>query len=263
MIGPLAARVVTAAALIAALLAVLFLLPRAAFAALVAILIAAGGHEWARLCRLASGRAWIYGGLAAAVYALIYLGSEPGMRAAFIAAAFFWLLAAPLWLSRGVHAQQRIALLASGFLVLVPAGLALAALPAAQVLAVLVLVWVADTAAYFVGRAWGRRKLAPSISPGKTWEGAAGGVCGALAYAIICAAFVGHIAWAPLVAGAALLAALSIVGDLFESAAKRQAGVKDSGTLLPGHGGILDRIDSATATLPIAALLLSWMRANG
>src|SRR6185503_17555955 len=101
-----------------------------------------------------------------------------------------------------------------------------------------ILVWLADTAAYFVGSRWGRHKLAPGISPGKTWEGAAGGIAGALVYA-------------------ALLAALSIIGDLFESAAKRQAEVKDSGTLLPGHGGILDRIDSATATLPVAGLLLS------
>jgi phosphatidate cytidylyltransferase len=188
---------------------------------------------------------------------------EGAARPALMIAAVFWLLAAPVWLARGVNLQQRTALVLSGFIVLVPAGLALAALPPLQVLAVLVLVWVADTAAYFVGRAWGRRKLAPSISPGKTWEGAWGGIAAALAYAIICGGLAGGVAWVPLVAGAAVLAVLSIVGDLFESAAKRQAGVKDSGTLLPGHGGILDRIDSATATLPLAALLLPWMRANG
>ena len=179
-----------------------------------------------------------------------------------MAAVLFWVIVAPIWLARGVSPQHRIALLAAGFIILVPAALALAALPPLQVLAVLVLVWVADSAAYFVGRAWGRRKLAPSISPGKTWEGAWGGIAGALAYAIICRGLAGAVAWMPLVAGAALLAVLSIVGDLFESAAKRQAGVKDSGTLLPGHGGILDRIDSATATLPLAALLLPWMRTN-
>ena len=230
---------------------------------LIALVVAAAGLEWARLCRLGTAGAWLYAVLVAAAFAAVLALGETVARVVLAAALVFWLLAAPLWLAQGVRAQQRAALIVSGFLVLVPAGLALAALPALQVLLVLVLVWVADTAAYFVGRAWGRRKLAPSISPGKTWEGAAGGVFGALAYAIICGGFVGRIAWLPLVAGAALLAAVSIVGDLFESAAKRQAGVKDSGTLLPGHGGILDRIDSATAALPLAALLLPWMRVNG
>jgi phosphatidate cytidylyltransferase len=254
---------VTAAALIAAFLAVLFLLPRALLAIVAALLVAAAGDEWGRLCRLEGWRAWTYGALVAAAFALLFAAGEPGMRAAFVAAAIFWLVAAPIWLWRGVQAAQRSALVVSGFLVLVPAGLALTALEPAAVLAVLVLVWVADTAAYFVGRRLGRHQLAPAISPGKTWEGAAAGVLGALAYAIICTGFVERIAWLPLVAGAVVLAVLSIVGDLFESAGKRQAGVKDSGALLPGHGGILDRIDSATAVLPLAALLLSWMRANG
>ena len=198
----------------------------------------------------------------AAAFGAVFALGEPLARAVLMAAVLFWVIIAPIWLARGVSLQHRSALLAAGFIILVPAALALAALPPLQVLAVLVLVWVADSAAYFVGRAWGRRKLAPSISPGKTWEGAWGGIAGALAYAIICGGLAGGVAWIPLVAGAALLAVLSIVGDLFESAAKRQAGVKDSGTLLPGHGGILDRIDSATATLPLAALLLPWMRAN-
>ena len=154
---------------------------------------------------------------------------------------------------REVH---RPALAAAGFVVIVPAALALALLEPAEILAVLVLVWIADTAAYFVGRSLGRRKLAPSISPGKTWEGAAGGVGGALIYAVLLGAFWGRAWWAYL-GIAVLLAVLSIIGDLFESAAKRQAGVKDSGTLLPGHGGIMDRIDSASATLPVCALLLS------
>jgi phosphatidate cytidylyltransferase len=212
---------------------------------------------------LANVSALLYGVVVAAAFAAVFALGEPLARPVLVAATLFWVIVAPIWLARGVSLQHRIALLAAGFIVLVPAGLALAALAPLQVLAVLVLVWVADTAAYFVGRKWGRRKLAPSISPGKTWEGAWGGIGGALAYAIICGGLAGGVAWVPLVAGAALLAVLSIVGDLFESAAKRQAGVKDSGTLLPGHGGILDRIDSATATLPLAALLLPWIKVNG
>jgi phosphatidate cytidylyltransferase len=180
------------------------------------------------------------------------LGME---RHAFAVATAFWVIAAPLWLSLGVAARHVWMLAAAGFVVLVPAALAIGALRALALLAVLALVWIADSAAYFTGRALGRRKLAPSISPGKTWEGVGGGVAGAALYAIICGWFIEGIPWASYLAAAALLVALSIVGDLFESAAKRQAEVKDSGTLLPGHGGILDRIDSATAVLPVAALL--------
>jgi phosphatidate cytidylyltransferase len=181
-------------------------------------------------------------------------------RPVFVAAALFWIVVAPLWMWRGVRTGETLWLGAAGFAVLVPAGLAMTALAPLEVLLALVLVWIADTAAYFVGRAWGRRKLAPAISPGKTWEGAIGGMVGAAAYAIICANFIQGIAWPALPAAAILLAMVSIVGDLFESAAKRQAGVKDSGTLLPGHGGILDRIDSATAVLPLAALLWPMIR---
>src|SRR5258708_15510774 len=145
------------------------------------------------------------------------------------AAGLFGLVAAPLWLARGVNREHRAALLASGFIVLVPAGFALAVLPPMPVLLVLLLVWIADTAAYFVGRAWGRRKLAPSISPGKTWEGVAGGVFGALAYAIICGGFVGHIAWAPLRGGAAALRGVRNAGDLLESARDRRGRGRESG----------------------------------
>ena len=241
-----------------AFLAALFLLPRDWWAFLTSLIIATAAHEWARLCQLGKGGAWFYALALATAYALIFVLGRPIALAALVIAAVFWMVAVPLWLARGVATQHRLALIAAGVVVLVPAGYALAALQPKQVLAALILVWVADTAAYFAGRKWGRRKLAPSISPGKTWEGAWGGLAAAVAYAIICGTFLlGTVGWLALVASAALLTAISIVGDLFESAAKRQAGVKDSGTLLPGHGGIMDRIDSATAVLPVAALLLT------
>jgi phosphatidate cytidylyltransferase len=244
--------------LIAALLAALFLLPRPALALLVAVLLLLAGVEWARLCRLQSAGAWLFAVAVAAVFlALDYAGLQ---RELFALAALFWVIVAPAWMWRGVRPNQTTWIGAAGFAVLVPAGLAMLALRPLEVLLVLVLVWIADSAAYFVGRAWGRRKLAPTISPGKSWEGAIGGLIGAVLYAIICGYFIQGIAWAPFLAAAALLAMVSIVGDLFESAVKRQAGVKDSGTLLPGHGGILDRIDSATATLPLAALLWPVIR---
>lgn len=244
--------------LIAGLLAALFLLPRAALAGLIAILLLFAGLEWARLCRLGPRSAWLF----AVVLSLIFIILENiGLRQALLmAAAAWWIAIAPAWMLGGVRPGQHAWLGAAGFAVLVPAGLAMLALGPLEVLLVLLLVWIADTAAYFVGRAWGRRKLAPAISPGKTWEGAAGGLIGALAYAIIGGFWIQGIAWAPFLAAAALLVMVSIVGDLFESAAKRQAGVKDSGSLLPGHGGILDRIDSAAAALPLAAVLWPLVR---
>ena len=222
------------------------------------MIVLSGGYEWARLCQLAKGGAWVYAIVLTAAYAALYVYGGPAALIAIVVATIFWIVAVPLWLARGVATQHRLALIAAGVIVLIPAGYALAVLQPRQVLAALILVWVADTAAYFVGRKWGRRKLAPSISPGKSWEGAWGGIAAAVAYAIICGTLLlGPVGWLTLAVTAALLAAISIVGDLFESAAKRQAGVKDSGALLPGHGGIMDRIDSATAVLPVAALLLT------
>jgi phosphatidate cytidylyltransferase len=248
----LAARVATAAVLIAALLAALFLLPKAWFALLVFAIVALAGHEWARLCGFARPASWVYGLLVGLFSGFAHL--EGTHQALFAASLFLWIAVVPAWLARGVKREHAVALAFAGPFLLVPTALALLSLRPHEVLLVMALVWIADSAAYFVGRAWGRRKLAPSISPGKTWEGALGGLAGALLYAIICGIFIERIAWAPYLALAMVMAILSIEGDLFESAAKRQAGAKDSGTLLPGHGGLLDRIDSLTSTLPLAAL---------
>ena len=235
----------------------LFVLPRAWLPVPVALVVALAGFEWARLCLLAGWAARIYALLVAASFgALYFLPPQPVL----LVAAGFWILVVPVWLWNGVKATHRRPLLAAGFAVILPPSIAMLAMSPGNLLAVLVLVWIADIAAYFAGNALGRHKLAPSISPGKTWEGAAGGLLGALAYAIICGTMTEGISWAPFLAAAALVVVLSIVGDLFESAAKRQAGVKDSGTLLPGHGGILDRIDSVAVALPLAALLLPMVK---
>jgi phosphatidate cytidylyltransferase len=132
-------------------------------------------------------------------------------------------------------------------------------------LAAMALVWVADITAYFAGRAYGRHKLAPTISPGKTWEGVAGAVVGVLVYGGIVFSFTPLAGRLPLsipviVLMLVLLTAVSVMGDLFESLLKRQAGIKDSSNLLPGHGGVLDRIDALTSTLPLAALILHFVR---
>ena len=259
-------RVLTAAVLLACFAAALFLLERTAFAAVVAVVVALGAHEWARLAGLRKLRQLLYAAACLLLYGLL----QGGAYSVYVlwAAALFWLAAVPLWLRAGIAAKRRTLLLSAGIAVLVPAGLAMAALPPRYLLLTLGLVWVADTAAYFAGSAFGRHKLAPAISPGKTWEGVAGGAIGCVIYAIICATFDADLRarvqgeiWLPFLAGALLLCALSVMGDLLESALKRQAGAKDSGRLLPGHGGVLDRIDSATATLPVALLLIQAMGA--
>ena len=225
---------------------------------MVGLILLFAAHEWARLCRLERTAALVFA--AAVVLTFLALQRAGLQQALFALTAFFWVVLAPLWMWRGVQPSQTLWIGAAGFAVLVPAALAMVRLEPLVVLLALVLVWIADSAAYFVGRAWGRRKLAPAISPGKTWEGVGGGLIGATLYAIIIAFFTDPGAWLALVVTALLLGMVSIVGDLFESAVKRQAGVKDSGSLLPGHGGILDRIDSATAALPLAALVWPIVR---
>ena len=133
-----------------------------------------------------------------------------------------------------------------------------------MLLFVMGLVWVADIAAYFAGRRFGKNKLAPSISPGKTWEGVAGAMFGVSVYVVLVWSFSPYFSTReilpPLLLTAWWWVALAVIGDLFESAVKRQAGVKDSGALLPGHGGLLDRIDALTSTLPLAALAILFQR---
>jgi phosphatidate cytidylyltransferase len=251
-------RVGTAAVLLVLLVAGLFFLPRFGVAVLMALIIGIGGFEWARLCGF---NAPLYA--CGIVLALFLLFGFDLAHPVFLLAAAFWIVAVPAWLWLGVKPVHRAALAAAGFVVLVPAALAMVVLEPGEALLILAVAWIADTAAYFAGRRWGRRKLAPAVSPGKTWEGAVGGLIAAAAYAMILSLLLAgaqatHMA--AFLGAAALLVAVSIVGDLFESAAKRQAAVKDSGAILPGHGGVLDRIDSATAILPVAALVVPFLR---
>jgi phosphatidate cytidylyltransferase len=256
-------RILTAAALLAAFIAALLFLERGLLAALIALILALGGNEWGRLAGLASARAVAYGLVCAGTFVLLAGLRDPALFQAIIGvSALFWITLAPYWLLRGIR-PARGALLATGVMVLAPAGLATVSLAPLQVLALLGFAWVADTAALLVGRTFGRHKLAPAISPAKTWEGVVGAVVASLAYAIIIARLnpdlglrMNFSIWMLYFGGAMLLCAASVVGDLFESALKRQAGAKDSGTLLPGHGGVLDRIDSATAALPVGAFLM-------
>ena len=268
----LAVRILTAAALLAAFIAAVLFLDRAWLALLAGAIVASGAHEWGSLLRMRTRAALLYAAACTVLYAGIAVWMWPvaasvmPMPAILIGALAFWGLAVPLWLVFGMQSSSRLLLSAAGIAVLVPAGLAMVALPQGLLIAILGLAWISDTAAYAVGRALGRHKLAPNISPGKTIEGAAGAVVASVLYAAILAASMpalgSHgkgLAW--VAAAAIVLCICGIVGDLFESLAKRHAGVKDSGRLLPGHGGVLDRIDSACAVLPVGALLASWMGA--
>lgn len=252
----LKARIVTALFLVAGFLAVLFLLPPRLAGWVFALVAALAAWEWAGLMEARAAGRIVYGLLTFGLCLLFWTRPDDGFLLLWGLGALFWLGIAPLWLKR----QWSTACATLGLVLILPAWAALVALHARSpllLLAVMALVWVADIAAYFSGRAFGRHKLAPAISPGKTWEGVAGAVLGVLVYGFAAAPFLPAVQGLDrlVLAGCLLLlTALSIVGDLFESLAKRQAGVKDSSQLLPGHGGILDRIDSQLSTLPLVAL---------
>ena len=273
-------RVVTAVVLLLVFLLALFLLPTGWFAVPVGAVVATGAYEWAALAKTSNRVGYAYAFACAAVFATVVWGwqvidpAHPGLVFVFALASLFWILAVPAWLLSGAQLRSKPLALVVGTIVVVPAGLSMVSLhfvgPAA-LLMLLAFIWIADSAAYFAGRAFGKHKLAPAISPGKTWEGVAGAVAGTMIYAMICAeaspslgAAVRGASWPAYLGVALLLCAVSVVGDLFESLIKRQAKVKDSGTLLPGHGGVLDRIDSITSTLPVALLIgtvgmkISW-----
>jgi phosphatidate cytidylyltransferase len=253
----LRARIATALLLAALVIVVLLYLPPIVAGVLIAFAVFAAGWEWAGFVRLTSRSArFAY----AAGVVLVLAGAEvlsrdPARLELLLRVAAAWWLVAFVWLAVRAQAGGPLAAGIVGFLVLVPAGLGLAHLAALQpngqllVLYLLVLIAAADVGAYFGGRTFGRLKLAPHVSPGKTWEGFAAGMLAAAAVGVAGAAMFEVPFW-PWLFLCELVALVSVVGDLTESMFKRQVGLKDSGSLLPGHGGVLDRIDSLTAAAP-------------
>lgn len=271
MMGNLGRRVVTALILAGLFLAALFLLPPLLFTLLIGLVVLLGGWEWAQLPQPTGRLAGPLLGLALLVLGgLVWLGDQRPLLAQL--GALFWLLAAVAVLSfpRGTRFwRQPLVHGVAGIAVLLPAWAALSWLQAQPagawfIVWTLLIVVATDVGGYFAGRALGRHKLAPRVSPGKTLEGLAGGLL--LAGLVSLAVFLAggrelvEPVWAVLLT--LLLVAAAVFGDLFESLVKRVAGVKDSGTLLPGHGGLLDRFDAATAALPVAAALVIWFGAG-
>jgi len=273
-------RIVTAVLLLALLLPTLWIASPWPFIALTMLLISAAGWEWARLNSSGPGLSIVSGVILALCCLLVVLGPWR-----FGDSAALWWLAAVLWIFGGAVALRlgsarwsRLAMPVRGCIGLFLLWTAWWALAQARIvganflLSVLCIVWVADIAAYFGGRSFGRRKLAPSISPGKTWEGVWCGMLGVLALAAVWMAIDARVALdsaslftqlrqrlgaVPMLLCVIGLAAVSVVGDLFESMVKRAAGAKDSSGLLPGHGGVLDRVDALMPVLPCAMALTS------
>ncbi|WP_192035448.1 phosphatidate cytidylyltransferase [Halomonas sp. YLGW01] len=261
-------RILTAVCLLPLALAGLFLLEGGGFALFTGVVVLLAAWEWTNLaalsrlsarlaCTAALGLAmvllWLGGGDRAE--GLLWLGAAAWL------ANLYWVTHYPARQAQWATPARRLAM---GLLVLLPCWVgfnSLRASGAEWLLFVLLLVWLADTGAYFAGRAFGRRKLAPAVSPGKSWEGVVGGVVATLALAL------GYAAWLSLglsetlclLVATGVVTLVSVLGDLVESMLKRTRGIKDSGVLLPGHGGVLDRIDSLTAAIPVFALLRVWL----
>lgn len=259
-------RLLTALVLIPVLLLMLLVMPRQTAVVVLALLVLLGAWEWSGFLR--TDRVAIRVGYVVLVGLLMGAAWTAALDAAvlrlMLVVALAWWLIAFLWLSIIPARVSAAAAALAGLFVLVPAWVALGRLHLAQpagpqwVVFLLILVSLADVGAFFAGRFFGRLKLAPRVSPGKTWEGLLGGLCLAMVMAWVGILWFGVPA-GPFLALCAPVVLISVVGDLTESLFKRFAGLKDSGNVFPGHGGVLDRIDSLTAASPLFLLGLYWL----
>ena len=264
-------RLLTAAVLIPLFLAALFLMDGQGFAIFLSVILVLSLSEWARLSAIQSPLVKVIYILAGLVIAIFLQFSGIAGQELFIAVLVLWLFVAIrlITFSRMKHEKGAtpgngsLAWLV-GYFVLIPTMLGLQIMKLSDLSTQLLLIfffiiWSADTGAYLAGRTWGKHKLAPAISPGKTVEGLLGGVITALITAVVAGILVLDLSLQKLIPwllAIVIVTLFSVVGDLFESIFKRRAGLKDSGKLLPGHGGVLDRIDSACAALPPYMLVL-------
>jgi phosphatidate cytidylyltransferase len=267
-------RVVTALMLGVGIILAIFFLPDLAWGALISLVMLLAVHEWCALVKIAKpGQVLL---MLLSVLPILYCAAVPResiadlpflLGALYLISASFWLLSVPTFLYFRIEPVGWYWKYFAVVLMMLSTGLAMLELRRADpllMLAAVLLVCAADISAFFAGRRFGRRKLAPQISPGKTWEGVAGAVAGVVLFCLLVWSFSPAVHAAlgllPTMLFALLSVALCVQGDLYESLLKREAGVKDSGSLLPGHGGVLDRIDAMLAFMPCAGALLLFVQ---
>ncbi|MEO6118029.1 MAG: phosphatidate cytidylyltransferase [Methylotenera sp.] len=258
-------RVNTAAMLIAGFLTAMFLASNMGWALLTLVVTLIAAWEWSNLIKLNKSQMYSYVAIALVLSLTIFFtsgitfaSSVPLYHDMFVFSllsivTLFWVLLAPIWLITRKKINHQLVLAILGLLLLLSTWVALVELRVISpwlLLSVIATVSIADSAAYFAGKKFGRHKLAPDISPGKTWEGVAGGLLAVTIYGSLLCYFLDYSIW--FLVGFWLIVVLSIMGDLFESLLKRQAGIKDSSQLLPGHGGILDRMDGLIPSLALS-----------
>jgi phosphatidate cytidylyltransferase len=259
-------RILTALVLLACFIPALFYLPVKLWAGLMLLLSVFALREWANMAGLSKRAQLLYTSISLLLgLATYYIMTKEGLHSIFnlsvqlfLLVALFWCFVVPLWLAKGWVVRNKLVLMVLGLFLITNLWLALVTakwLNPWLLLIILSIVWIADTAAYFAGKNFGKNKLAPSISPGKTWEGVAGAIVANSLFALVLR-FTGVIDTWLIVPAFWLITVVGVYGDLFESMFKRQANMKDSGQLLPGHGGLLDRIDGVIPALPIAVLML-------
>ena len=262
-------RIVTAIILALGLFAAIFYASDSVFALLMGIIMLGAAWEWSKLAGLMQPVRFVYVALAAGVLYIAYSLTPSQQHAVLLASGAWWICAAVavLVFPRGAGLWSgRVQLSLLGLLVLTAGWLAMNLLRqwgVVYLIWILFITWGADVGAYFAGRAWGQRKLAPQVSPGKTWAGFWGGMVTSLVVTAAVTPWLEQpfsltnlLMYAMVTV---LLVLFSVLGDLTESMMKRHRGIKDSGSLLPGHGGVMDRIDSLVATLPVFALLIVWL----
>ncbi|CEN55896.1 phosphatidate cytidylyltransferase [Candidatus Methylopumilus turicensis] len=255
-------RLITSLILIITIGAAFVCLPQLYWGLLMLMISLLASWEWANMSKLNKSASIAYTA-SIGLFGLWLLILNPQLIQLIVfwsvfAAVLFWLIVAPILLGFNILISNRVVMALLGLVIIIPFALSMIALREINPILLVVFamtVWIADTAAYFAGKRFGKRKLAPSISPGKTWEGVMGALVATTAFSFLLSYLTHQSYWFVLVFWGVMV--LSILGDLFESLIKRQAGVKDSGNLLPGHGGVLDRIDGLTSSLPLVMFLLT------